>query len=160
MRNTGSSGPSTDPLSRLPHRGPARLPETLLALDPGTRVLAERRLRPGDACLNQQGLLPATLLVELMAQVGGLLIEPREPREPGEPRAPRDGDTRGDGALLAGVRRMHLHGTAGAGETVTVECELSRRMGDVFLIECRSDSAGRPLAHGAIHLRRLAGGGA
>jgi len=132
-------------LDRLPHTGQARLPQRILHLEPAARVAGERRLAPGDSCLNGSGFLPSSLLVELMAQVGGvLLVDPQEPA--------------GGYAMLAGIKRMHLHGTAAAGETVLVECSLVRRLGDLYLLECRSRAAGRDLAHGTMQIRRVAGG--
>ena len=136
--------PESDPLDRLPHAGPARLPDRVLDWAPGVRVVAQRRLARGDSCLNQAGRLPSLLLVELMAQVGGLLIE-----------ADGAGGRTSPGlALLAGIKRMHLHDAPRAGETVIVEGALVRRLGDVYLIAVSCHAAGRPLAHGRIQIRR------
>jgi 3-hydroxyacyl-[acyl-carrier-protein] dehydratase len=148
-----------NPVDRLPHTGPARLPERAVVSEPGMRVSAWRTLRPGDPCLNDGGLLPGVLLVELMAQVGGLLVDQSE----GGP---------GGYGVLAGIKRMHLHGTAGAGETIAVECALVRRMGDLYMIECRARAGGeggaaeggggvgraeREIGHGTIQIRRVRG---
>ncbi len=141
----GETSAVPDPLDRLPHTGAARLPDRVLRLEPGASVVACRSLAARDACLNAGGWLPSSLLVELMAQVGGLLMDE-------EPAAP------GGHALLAGIRRLHLHAAARAGDTVVVECGLRRRMGDLFLIECRGVVDGRTIAHGSIHLRRMRGG--
>lgn len=129
-----------DALARLPHTGPARLPDRVVRLEPGKRVVAERSLAAGDDCLNGDDRLPAVLLVELMAQAGGLLLEDEGP---------------GARAYLAGVKRMHLHGTAGAGETITVTCSLQRRLGDIYLIDGDCSSGARRLAHGSVQLRRI-----
>ena len=115
-----------------------------MSLEPAERVTAERSLKAGDGCLNEAGHLPAVLLVELMAQVCGLLID----------------DTcsaGGDYAVLAGIKRMHMHDTAHAGETVQVSGRLSRRLGDVYLVECRARAASRELAHGSLQIRRVRG---
>jgi len=82
------------------------------------------------------------LLVELMAQVGGLLMETPEA---------------GQGGFLAGVKSMHIHDTASAGETITVECRAIRRMGSLTVVEARGTCGDRDLAHGVIQigLRRL-----
>src|SRR5262245_5795370 len=140
--------PDGDPLDRLPHAGPARLPDRVLDWTPGVRVVAQRRLAGGDSCLNEGARLPSLLLVELMAQVGGLLID--EGGAGGRPIAPGL-------ALLAGIKRMHLHDAPRAGETVIVEGALIRRLGDMYLIAVSSHAAGRPLAHGRIQIRRAAG---
>lgn len=129
-------------LDRLPHEGAARLPDEIVLLQPGRRVVARRRLPRGSKLLNSSGNLPSVLLVEMMAQVGGLLVE-----------QPEDGS--GQYGLLAGVKRMHLHDTASAGETVTVDCSLTRRMGDLYMIRCKGTIRGRPAAHGSVHIRRV-----
>ena len=142
--------PAADPsltalLDRLPHTGAARLPDRVLSLEPGRRIEAARHLRPDDPVLNPDGLLPSALLVELMAQAGGLLLA-----GPGEGSPPR-------GGLLAGLRRLHVHGAARAGETVFVTCELVRRIGDVALLRCEAARGdGVRLAHGQLQLRLLA----
>lgn len=83
------------------------------------------------------------MMIELMAQVGGLLIDD-------------SGDAAGDDyAVLAGVKRMHLHGAARAGDLVDVSCTMKRRMGDLYLIECRAEIQGREQAHGEIQIRRV-----
>jgi predicted hotdog family 3-hydroxylacyl-ACP dehydratase len=130
------------PLDRLPHTGAARLPQRVIRLEPGVRVVVERDLRPGDPVLNEGGMLPSALLIELMAQAGGLLMEDR----PG-----------GMGGLLAGLRRLHVHAGARAGETVVVSATLVRRLGDIVMVACEAALRdGRVLAHGQILIRRLA----
>ena len=133
---------SYDPLHRLPHTGPARLPDRVIHLEPSVRVVAERSLAAGDSCLNDRGVMPAMLLVELMAQVGGLLLDPA-------------GIGPHDYAVLAGIRRLHLHATAAAGDTVQVDCDLIRRLGDLHMIGCRASAGGRRLAHGTIQIRQV-----
>ena len=136
--------PERSPLDRLPHSGTARLPQRVTDLVPSLRVTAERTLAPHDDCLNASGRLPSMLLVELMAQTCGLLIDEAD----GEP-------ARGDYAVLAGIKRMHLHGAAAAGETVEVSGRLSRRLGDLYLVDCSARAGGRDLAHGALQIRRV-----
>ena len=144
--------PAADPsltalLDRLPHTGAARLPDRILSLEPGRRIEAARHLRPDDPVLNQDGILPSALLVELMAQAGGLLLLDEASAEGSPPR----------GGLLAGLRRLHVHGAARAGETVFVRCELVRRIGDVALLTCEAARGdGVRLAHGQLQLRLMA----
>src|SRR5262249_24056826 len=107
--------------------------------EPGL-VEARRTLRAGDRCLNQDGLLPAMLLVELMAQAGGLLLQ---------------AVASGGGGVLAGGRRPHPHRAARGGQTVTRRCTPRRRLGDVFLVEGAVSCGERRLAHGEVLLRRF-----
>ncbi len=135
--------PEPDPLDRLPHTGHARLPDRIVSLIPARHVVAERTLTDSDHWLNAAGRFPATLLVELMAQGAGLLIA-----DESEPVGM---------ALLAGIRGMHIHDSAAAGQTIRVECSLTRRLGDVYLVRCASFSGARALAHGDLQLRRVHG---
>ena len=112
-----------------------------MSLVPSTHVVAEKQVGRGEHWLNADGAFPSMLLVELMAQGAGLLLEPDEMGS--------------DYAVLAGLRRMHVHGSVGAGQTIRVECSLTRQMGDVYLVSCASFSGRRPLAHGRIQLRRV-----
>ncbi len=158
-------------LDRLPHTGLARIPDAIVELEPGVRVVARLRLLPTDARLNPDGRLPAVLLVELMAQAGGLLLEPAHGADgtptgspPALPSASSATSAAGSPVLLAGVRRMHLHDTPRAGETVLATCRLIRRLGKVLLIEGRAEAraeaqpaTARPLAHGTLQLS-LTGG--
>lgn len=128
-------------LDRLPHTGDARLPQRVIHHEPGARVAVARDLEEGDAVLNEHGTLPSVLLVELMAQAAGLLLD----------------DGPASGGLLAGVRRMHLHGAARAGETVIVTCRLVRRLGDIVMVDSKAvRGRGGVLAHGRIQIRRFA----
>jgi predicted hotdog family 3-hydroxylacyl-ACP dehydratase len=137
-------------LDRLPHRGLARIPDAIVELLPGVRVVARFHVLATDVRLNPDGRLPAVLLVEMMAQAGGLLLEPGV-APPGQPPA------LAGPLLLAGVRRMHLHDTPRAGETVLATCRLVRRLGRTLLVEGRAATT-RLLAHGTLHLSRPEGG--
>lgn len=105
-------------------------------------MVAERDLDTDDPALNAAGTFPSALLIELMAQTAGLLLAD----QPGA-----------RGGLLAGVRRMHVHAAARAGETVVAGGRLVRRLGDIVMVECEASLPdGRVLAHGQILIRSLA----
>ncbi|HET9480995.1 MAG TPA: hypothetical protein VFP98_04495 [Candidatus Polarisedimenticolia bacterium] len=138
-------GVTPDPLDRLPHRGDARLPDRIVIVEAGLRVGSTRTVRGDEPWITGRGTMPPLMLVELMAQTGGLLID-------------EGAAGRGDYAVLAGLRRMHMHDSARAGETVTVECTLVRKLGDLYLVRCRGRADGRELAHGSLQLRLVRGG--
>ncbi|HXI02075.1 MAG TPA: hypothetical protein VNI57_02755 [Candidatus Saccharimonadales bacterium] len=128
--------PDPDPLSRLPHGPPARL-LTGATLDPeGGLCLGVREPGLAHPAENPEGFLPGCLLVELMAQTAGLIL----PRE-------------STGAYVAGIRRMRLLRAARGDDRVEVKARLDRRMGSLFLFDCRAEAAGRLLARGSITLR-------
>lgn len=128
--------PGSDLIDRLPHTPPARL-VTSAVMDPqGDACIGFRATGGADPLANEAGFLPSSLLIELMAQTAGLIL-------PGE----------SSGAWVAGLRNMRLHDGARGGEPVEVRARLERRMGSLFLFECRASSSGRLLATGSITLR-------
>lgn len=62
----------------LPHREPFLLLDEVTELEPGLRVVARKRVRPDEWYLAGhfpgRPIMPGVLIVEAMAQVGGLLL--------------------------------------------------------------------------------------
>lgn len=128
--------PEPIPLSNLPHGEEARL-LTRAVLDTGSGVVRGfRETDPGRAPCASGAHFPAWQIIELMAQTAGLGLPP------------------GGGAVVAGISRMRLHRAALATDPVEVEAHLDRRLGPLFVFECRATSGGSLLAGGTIVLRR------
>lgn len=108
---------SMNPMDWLPHRPPFLLLDTLLTLEPGVRASGEWRLSgdewffPGH--FPGRPTTPGVLLLESIAQCGAVVVLSDE-RYVG--RLP----------LFGGVERARFRRQVVPGDTVTVECEMTK----------------------------------
>jgi 3-hydroxyacyl-[acyl-carrier-protein] dehydratase len=137
-----------DALSWLPHRPPMRLVERVLAIEPGVSARTERRV--GDAEWFFDGhfpglpVVPAIVLIELIAQTGGLA-------------ACSTDDGRGTGVQmrLAAVRDFKFPEAAGPRVTLLAEARVTGRLGRMAKIEGRVTADGRLVAAGSVMLSEV-----
>jgi len=106
-----------DPKDWLPHRAPFLLLDTILDIEPGVRASAQWTLHgdewffPGH--FPGRPTTPGVLLLESIAQCGAVVIL-SEPKYAG--RLP----------LFGGVERARFRRQVLPGDTVTLECELTK----------------------------------
>ncbi len=78
-----------DLLAILPHRPPFLFVDRVRELEPGTRIVAERRLRPEEPQFAGHfpgcALMPGVLITEALAQASGLLLGLSEQAAGGAP---------------------------------------------------------------------------
>ena len=138
-----------DALALLPHQPPMRLLDEVLELQPGKLALARRVTHltdfyfqghfPGDP------IVPAVILVEMLAQAGGLAAG--APRE-GEPRAPI-------ALRVAGLGPFKFPAAARAGDVLDASARVVGQLGDLYKIEGEVTVSGRIVATGAVTLARI-----
>jgi 3-hydroxyacyl-[acyl-carrier-protein] dehydratase len=108
---------SLDPLDWLPHRAPFLLLDSMLSIEPGVRASAQWTLRgdewffPGH--FPGRPTTPGVLLLESIAQCGAVAVL-SDPKYAG--RLP----------LFGGVEHARFRRQVVPGDTVTLECEMTK----------------------------------
>jgi 3-hydroxyacyl-[acyl-carrier-protein] dehydratase len=102
-----------DPAAYLPHRYPFLCIDRIISLEPGVSATALVQITTG------RGVFPPILLLEAMAQVGGIAA----------------GQQEGEGGILAAFERAELPAEVRPGERVSVEVRIVKGFGKLFLVE-------------------------
>jgi 3-hydroxyacyl-[acyl-carrier-protein] dehydratase len=141
-----------DLLDLLPHRPPMRLLDAIVSLVPGERACGRRDLRPDDFFFDGhfpgEPIVPAVILVEMIAQVGGLAAG--APQDPGAEAAP----LRLRVAALGPFRFQHA---AAPGDRLTVDARVAGKFGGLYKIDGEVTAGGRQVAVGTVTLGSAAG---
>jgi 3-hydroxyacyl-[acyl-carrier-protein] dehydratase len=124
-------------LRALPHGPEFRFVDALISLDPGRNGSGKYRLPPDAEFLKGhfpgEPLMPGVLLVEAVAQLGGVVAQ----SDPAMTPLP--------GLKLAGIRGAKISGTARPGERVVLEATVSGRMGNLVQVVGTASVEGRIL---------------
>jgi 3-hydroxyacyl-[acyl-carrier-protein] dehydratase len=134
----------TDWLTLLPHRPPMRLVAEVVAIEPGIQAVCRRPTTASDWFFDGhfpgEPVVPAVVLVELLAQTGGLAIG--SAAATGEPPALRV-------AALGGVK---FPGAAVAGDILEATARVAGRMGGLYKVEGEVTAGGRLVGAGSVTL--------
>ena len=143
------------PLDLLPHAPPMRLIETITELVPGTRASGGRRAAAGDFYFDGhfpgEPVVPAIILVELLAQAGGLAAGTATATASGSP-APR--------LRVAAFGPFKFPAAAGPGAWLEARARVVGHLGGLFKIEGDVTSDGTVVASGSLTLAAVGSPGA
>ncbi len=137
-----------DWLAGLPHQPPMRLLEEVVEVTPGSRAVGRRRTRPDDFFFQGhfpgQPVIPAIILVELLAQTGGLAVG-----------APAAGEKTRTGQMrVAAFGPFKFPAAAGPGVTLEAVARVVGQFGGVYKIEGEVSADGKLVATGSLTLAR------
>jgi 3-hydroxyacyl-[acyl-carrier-protein] dehydratase len=139
----------SNPLDFLPHKPPMRLIEEITELVPGERASGRRRAEASDFYFDghfpNQPVVPAIILVEMLAQVGGLAVG-----------AATDGRAHAPLQLrVAGFGPFKFPAAAGPGSELEARARVAGRLGGLYKIEGDVTADGRVVASGSVTLAEV-----
>ena len=106
----------------LPHRDPFLLIDEVVELEPGSRVVARKLVRPDEWYLTGhfpgRPIMPGVLIVEAMAQTGAVAVLSLE-------------ENRGRLALFAGIEGARFKRIVEPGDELELTCVLERTRGPI-----------------------------
>jgi 3-hydroxyacyl-[acyl-carrier-protein] dehydratase len=106
----------------LPHRDPFLFLDEVTVLEPGSRVVARKRVREDEWFLTGhfpgRPIMPGVIIVEAMAQTGAVAVL-------------ADEANRGKLALFAGINDVRFKRMVLPGDELELTCELERMRGPV-----------------------------
>jgi 3-hydroxyacyl-[acyl-carrier-protein] dehydratase len=123
----------------LPHRDPFLLLDEVIELEPGSRVVARRRVTEEDCAGHFPGnpIMPGVKMVEALAQAGAVAVLVQE-------------ENRGKLALFAGIDDVRFKRLVRPGDELTLECSLEQVRGPIGRGKARATVDGELAVRGTL----------
>ena len=136
-------------LALIPHRPPILLVDRVEELEPGKRIVAVKQVTPGAWAGGSMEALPGTLVLEAMAQCGGILAL----RTLGHQTQPKDVNF-----YFLGVEQCQFQRPVLAGDLLRLEVEVLRDKGRVFKLKGRALAADQLVCEAQLTIAQQAAG--
>ncbi|MGH9462547.1 MAG: 3-hydroxyacyl-ACP dehydratase FabZ [Vicinamibacteria bacterium] len=131
-------------MERLPHRYPFLLIDRVLEFDPGRRILALKNVTFNEEFFQGhfpgQPIMPGVLILEAMAQAGGILV------------LPSDGSAAGKAFYLVAIEHAKFRRTVVPGDRLTIELNVMRARGNFRKLAGRAEVDGQLAAEAELTL--------
>jgi len=128
-------------LTVLPHRFPFLLIDRVLELEPGKRAVAIKNVSVNEPQFTghfpERPLMPGVLLVEAMAQVGGLILLATQ-------------EYKGKLAVFAGIDNVRFRRMVVPGDQVVLSAELIKVRAGIGKVRASASVDGRIVADGEL----------
>src|SRR5881275_2528346 len=125
----------------LPHRDPFLLIDEVVELEPGERVVAREKVRPGEGYLKGhfpgRPVMPGVLIVEAMAQTVAVAVLSEE-------------ENRGKIAFFGGIDDVRFKRIVEPGDEIELECRLERVRGPIGKGKATAKVDGKLAARGTL----------
>ena len=125
----------------LPHRDPFLLIDEVVELEPGSRVVARKRVREDEFWTKGhfpgRPVMPGVLIVEAMAQTGAVAVLSQE-------------ENRGRIAFFAGIDDVRFKRIVEPGDELELECTLERVRGPIGRGKATAKVDGKLAARGTL----------
>ena len=131
-------------MERLPHRYPMLLLDRVLELEPDRRIVALKNVTINEQFFQGHfpGLpvMPGVLILEAMAQAGGILV------------VPEDGSAAGKNFYLASINHSKFRRTVGPGDQLKLELTVQQARGNFRKLAGRAEVEGQVVAEAELTL--------
>ena len=133
-------------LQRLPHRFPFHMIDRILEIEPGRKAIALKNVSVDELqCsghFSGEPVLPGILILEALAQTGGLAFHSQD-------------ETEGGGIpFLARIEEFRLKGKAIPGDQLILEAEVLRVFSSLAMVRVQARIGDGPVAEGVLILAK------